>query len=430
MTNRQIMTKRKLAAVGTLAALATLGFGFSRSGLLTAEEPGTRGAAASPSLLLPVSATRLERTLEYTRRRTYTGQLEARRASELGFERDGLLTEVRVREGDRVEAGEVLAQLDSARLDAQRAGIVARRAGACALLCELRAGPREEVVEMARAALGEVEQELELAHTRLARRRELVEKNAVSREVVEEAERGVDVLVARLDARQSALDELVAGTREEQVAAQAAVVESLDAELEALEVELRKSELVAPFAVTIARRWLDEGSVVAPGRAVLRLIEDDVLEVRLGVPQGAAKLLAAEQRHPLRVGDGELEAKVIAVLPELDTRTRTVTVILGVDARESGALPGQIAELQLDERVEARGFWLPVTALSRGQHGLWSSYALVEDGDAAFTVERRDVEVLYTDGGRALVRGALRDGERVIDAGLHRVVPGQRVRVD
>ncbi len=386
-------------------------------------------AERMPSALLPVSSLRLERVEEHTRGSVYTGELEARRATELGFDSSGLLLEVLAEEGMSVEAGAPLARLDRSRLEASLAGAKARRARAAAQLAELRAGPREEVVQVARAALAEVEEELELARTRLARRESLVEKNAVSREVVDEAERGVDVLESRLEARTHALEELLTGTRAERIDAQEAVTRSLDAEIDALEVELEKTTLLAPFAGTIARRHLDEGAVVAAGQPVLRLVESGVLEVRLGLPPTAARQLRPGEVRPVRVDGYDLEARVLAVLPELDPLTRTATVLFAIPGDAAPVIVGQIAHLRFDEEIAEPGFWLPVSALAHGDRGLWASFALVETEHPRYRIERRDVEVIHTRGDEALVRGTLSDGERVIDRGLHRVVPGQDVRI-
>jgi hypothetical protein len=70
---------------------------------------------------------------------------------------------------------------------------------------------------------------------------------------------------------------------------------------------------------------------------------------------------------------------------------------------------------------------------------LWSAYALEDqttaDGAsgpfpaAIARLATRPLEVIYQDGDRVFVRGVLRPGERLVAGGLHRVVPGQRVRV-
>lgn len=389
--------------------------------------PGSAPAVAEEARLLPVSGLRVEAVEAYRRSARYSGQLEARRSSELAFDRAGRVLAVLVEEGASVRAGEAVAELDASRLTAQRATAEARRNQAAALLAELEAGPRTERIAAARALMAEIEQERELAAARLARRQQLAESGAVAAEDLEIALRNSDVLEAQRDARQAGLDELLAGSRVEQVDAQRALLASLDAEVAAIAVELAKCVLYAPFDGAVAERLLDEGQVVASGSPLLRLVEDSVLEVRIGVAPAALSSLELGADHVLLHEGRPLDARLVAVLPELDTTTRTATLLFTIEAGRFPLLAGEIVELELSEEVTDRGFWLPVSALTRGERGLWASYALVPDEGGAQRVQRRDLEVLHTSGPRALVRGALSDGDMVIDAGLQRVVPGQLV---
>lgn len=69
------------------------------------------------------------------------------------------------------------------------------------------------------------------------------------------------------------------------------------------------------------------------------------------------------------------------------------------------------------------------------ERGLWSVYVLTEpetespdEATDVYSVSRRDVEVVHTEGDRALVRGTLQPGEPTITSGAHRMVPGQLVQ--
>lgn len=121
-----------------------------------------------------------------------------------------------------------------------------------------------------------------------------------------------------------------------------------------------------------------------------------------------------------------------AVLPELDTATTTLTVVLQLQ-EALPAVPGQVVNLPLQQTLSSQGYWLPSTALVGAEEGLWTCYVLgkqaAHPSQEAFRVEPRSLEVLHSDGDRAFVRGTLRPGERVIVAGLHRVAPGQWVRL-
>jgi hypothetical protein len=97
---------------------------------------------------------------------------------------------------------------------------------------------------------------------------------------------------------------------------------------------------------------------------------------------------------------------------------------------------GQVVRLELEETVEAAGFWLPSTALTQAERGLWSAFVGEDERSSdsttqtgLFRVARRDLEVLHTESDRVLVRGTLQAGEQVITGGTHRVVPGQVVRL-
>ena len=71
------------------------------------------------------------------------------------------------------------------------------------------------------------------------------------------------------------------------------------------------------------------------------------------------------------------------------------------------------------------GAWLPVSALSNGLRGLWRVFVL-SDGQP-LKLQARVVEVVYTDGNQAFVRGALKEGEMYVNEGTHKLAPGQIV---
>jgi multidrug efflux pump subunit AcrA (membrane-fusion protein) len=128
--------------------------------------------------------------------------------------------------------------------------------------------------------------------------------------------------------------------------------------------------------------------------------------------------------------NGELlPATVIAVTPEVDAATRTRAVVLSLDVPSAAQLaPGQLVRMEVQREVPTQGFWLPSASLARGSHGLWNVYSVNPDGEGFGKIVRRDVEVLHTEEGRVLVRGALDVDDRIVSQGTHRIVVGQRVR--
>lgn len=381
---------------------------------------------------LPVKVIRLDQLSPPERLDSYRGTVEASKSSNLSFRRSGRLIQIHFREGDRVAAGEVLASLDTSDLQASLRGIKSRIDEALAFLAEQEAGPREQSIKAVEATLREREAALNLAKLTLVREESLQKSRASSQQAYDEARMGLDRAAAAAQAVKEQLDELRAGTRAEQIEAQKARVQSLQAQRDDLLVQLRDCELTAPFSGVIARRFVDEGIIASPDRVVLRVLQIDPLEARFG--------LTAEDAAKLRPGDALNVSKsglfypatVSRIEPELhpETRTQGIIVSISLPVSPSGLtdrqwlVPGQTVSLSLSANPTAENdFWVPIQALTRSIRGLWSVMAVTEQVDD-WMVERHDVQVLEVDGGLARIRATTLQGENfVIAEGVHRITP-------
>ncbi|ESA32975.1 rnd family efflux transporter mfp subunit [Leptolyngbya sp. Heron Island J] len=392
----------------------------------SAEEP-----IAQTDRILPVETLTVTPVNRYSVSRTYTGEIASLRASELGFERSGQLVEVLVDEGNVVETGAPLARLDIRNLQTQRQQLLAEKARANAQLAELQAGARSEDIAAAAAAVRDLEEQLRLQQVQRSRRESLYTQGAISREELDEFSFGEGALQARLDQSRSQLQELQNGTRPEQVMAQQALVQQLDATIADLDVTIAKSTLRAPFTGVISTKQVDEGTVVGAGQSVIRLLESATPEARVGMPISAIDQLNIGDEKTVYLGERSYSATVSSILPEVDAQTRTQTVVLALEsAAASQANSGQTVRLNLQESIPTEGMWLPTEALTQGIRGLWTSYVLVPEENAdgeRYTVQPQSVEILYQDSDRVLVRGTLQPNDVVVASGPHRLVPGQLV---
>ncbi|MEM6837495.1 MAG: efflux RND transporter periplasmic adaptor subunit [Cyanobacteria bacterium P01_C01_bin.120] len=394
---------------------------------LVAQEPASATSAARP---LAVETLTIEAVDNYVASRAYTGEVAALRSSDLGFTRAGELVQVLVAEGDRVTAGQPLAQLDTQSLATQRQQLEAQRAEAQARLLELERGARSEVIAAAQAEVRDFENQLQLQERQRSRREFLYEEGAISREQLDEFAFGAETLEARLDQSSSRLDELLSGTRPEQIAAQRAVVQQLTASIADLDVALGKSTLKAPFDAIVSTRQVDEGMVVGAGQSVMRLVENAVPEARIGMPETAANRLQPGTSVTVTMDNTAYSATAKSILPEVDLETRTQMVIFQLEpAALSRVNPGQVVRVELTETIAQSGFWLPTQALTQDIRGLWSAYTVMP-ADAAtdtYEIQPQSVEILHQESDRVFVRGTLTDGDRIVANGVHRLVPGQQV---
>jgi len=209
-----------------------------------------------------------------------------------------------------------------------RPGGVKIHAGAPVLEQGMMEKDFKELAEAGVKWLGEVG----LAGLQHRRRQRLLKQGVIAREAFDTADAGVKTWQARLDAAQRRLDELLAGTRRDQIQAQEALVAQFDTSLVAIEIDLDKSVLKAPFAGKVAKRLVDTGMVVNAGQSLVRLVEATQPEVHVGLPPHVAANVIPGSRQSVRIGQTTRQAQVARILPELDTATRTVLTVLTLSA--------------------------------------------------------------------------------------------------
>lgn len=371
-TPRPSLIKRVFKRTVTIfmTALVVSGAGaavfFGSSALQTRAAETALPDAAAPT---PVSVRPLELEDGYMRKRAFVGQVEPAAQIDMSFELSGRMVERTVDEGDRVETGQIVARLDVELLNAEL-----------------------EQLQAARAALVV---QLDFAERQFSRSAALRQQGFSS--------------VAREDEARASRDEL-----------QNRIIE-IDAALNAVQIRLRKSVLRAPFSGQVGHMSADPGTTLTAGQAVLSLIEDTAPQVRVGLPLDfdPAKIVNAQ----IQIGEVSYPASLLQLRPDIDAETRTQTAIFNIDA-DAAPTFGRTARLMIEVFVETSGVWVPIDALKEGDGGLWT--ILVVDDDRVRTAA---IEVLHVDQERAYVRGSFEQGALLVDAGAHRVVAGQSVRV-
>lgn len=392
------------------------------------EENQVKPTLTTSSNVLAVKTTQITPISSYLIQRTYTGETATMRESPLGFEREGKVVKLYIDEGDRITNGQVIAKLDTNQLETRKLNLEAQKSQQLAILDELKRGARPEKINAAKANVQQLQERLSLELAKRERREYLYQEGAISREQLDEISFNSNALAAQLAEAQSRLDELLAGTRIEQIDAQKAIIEQLEANIKDINLDISKSYLKSPYSGTIAQRLIDEGTVVSTGQSIVKLVENGKPEVRIGIPVEKISTINQKSQYSVLINNKRYSARVSAILPEVDSATRTQTLVLALESSAAFEVPsGAIARLNVAETISKSGFWLPTTALIKGDRGLWSCYGVIEGENGRKIVEKRDIEVLYTESNRVLVRGTLKPGDRIITQGTQRVVPGQTV---
>ncbi len=202
------------------------------------------------------------------------------RQVELAFNASGRLARVLVQEGDRVEAGQLLAEIDTEQLRHAVAEAQARVAAQRQVVAELEAGSRPEEIRKAEADVAAARADVANATRSHERLKSLAEKNFVSQQQADDARFALDAAQARLKAVGETLRLLVVGPREEDKAAARATLSALEASLALARRRLEEGSLHAPSAGVVENRILEPGDMASPQKPVLTLALTDPLWVR------------------------------------------------------------------------------------------------------------------------------------------------------
>jgi len=272
-----------------------------------------------------------------------TGTLEAKQKAIISPKISGRLQEVRVDQGDTVQAGDVLFQLDDTELNQQvemaKVGVAAAKAG----LNRFEADQNQ-----AQAVFKQAEQN----HERVAM---LAKSNAASATDMDKAREQMDVALAGVARADAALLE---AKQQELVA---------ESTLAFHQARLADTIVAAPFAGLIVQRYRDPGAVAVPGSPVLSLISTEVLWVSAWVDETEMSRIAVGQ--PARVAFRSEDAKsfrgeVARLGRETDRETREFTVDVRVLELPTNWAVGQRAEVYIETARRDKANIVPASAVT------------------------------------------------------------------
>jgi RND family efflux transporter MFP subunit len=313
------------------------------------------------------------------------GTVRATQTAEIASQIAGNVVEVRVHEGDRVRASQVLAVIDDASPRAAVDQAIAAQ-------------------ESAEQALGAAETEYALAASTLERYQQLYEKKEISAQQIDQMRARARAAAAQRDLATADVSRAKAGLAEAQVS-------------------LGHARVEAPFAGLVAQRQVDPGTFASVGTPLLTL--EDVSRYRLEA------LLNETDMHSIRIG-GEATA-VIDALGTAELSGRVAQIVPSADAASRSFLVK--IDLPLDTRLRSGLFGRARFSPGTRTALTIPTSAVVERGQmqAVFVLDASDIATLrYVTTGKGLgqrieILSGLETGERVVAAPNERELAGKRI---
>jgi RND family efflux transporter MFP subunit len=311
----------------------------------------------------------------------FAAEVRARTETRLAFRVPGRLVQRPAEVGQRVRAGQLLAQLDAT---------------------DLKLG-----LESARSAVQAAQAQVDLGTAELKRYQDLRQQGFIS--------------ALELERRETALH------------AQRAQLSQAQAQLSVQGNQAGYASLVATAAGVVTAVDAEVGAVLAAGSPLLRLAHDGARDAVFSVPEDAVAGLRQLMAVPgaLRVKAWSQPDTMVATVREVaaaaDPSTRTFLVKATMPATGAGAdlQLGQTLTVRIEQPVRSGVIRLPLSAVVQ-QQGRASVWLL---DPATLTVRPQPVVVAGADGNQLVVTQGLSAGQVVVTAGVHTLTAGQKVQL-
>jgi len=296
---------------------------------------------------------------------------------------DGVLERIHFKDGQRVKAGDLLAEIDPRTYQVQ--------------------------LDQARGQLAQSQAQLKGAQQELARHRVLFQQNSIARQALETKETAVQQLQAQIKSNQ--------------------------AEVARAQVQLDRTRITAPLDGRLGLRKLDQGNLVSAGNTdgIVVITQVDPIGVEFSLPQNQlSSLLEAmkQSESPLRVSLIDSKAQLLSDkgrLQALDNQIDINTGTLRVKAEFDNDNETLFANQFVNARVflgQEQGLLIPSHAIQRGSVGTYV-YTLDDEDKVHIQVVELGTATLES----TLIKTGLKEGDRVVVEGTDRLREGSEVDV-
>jgi len=301
------------------------------------------------------------------------------------------ILEIKVRSGDVVKRGDVLAVLDAKDLSA-----VVSQGQEQLRAVTASVGAADEQVKAAKAAL-------DLATKEMERTRALFEKNAL-------AKRDYDQSIAAFRQAEAGMQQAI-----QQRAAASAQAAAAGQGIKQAEVGLGYATVISPIDAIVAERLADPGDLGNPANVMLRLFDPASLLLEVPVRESLVQEVAIGSQVSYSVPSlgKTFEGTVREIVPSVDPRTRTFLVKVCIDKSE-GLMPGMFGTIRVPLKSEKKVIIVPESAIIKT--GQLESVVEVEGG----RLLRRQIRSIDAGDGKREVISGLKPGQKILKVGNSR----------
>jgi len=376
-------------------------------------------------IIIPVRTTRVEKG-EVNSFLKVTGVVEANETVRVTSEIMGQTKEVKVKDGEEVNKGDVLIVLGDEQIKIQVAQAQATLDAIQASSDKIKSGARPQEIKQAESALLQAKMNRDSVEENYQRMEKLFSEKAISEQQYEQAKNQYEIADVQYQSAQESYELIIEGAAEEDIKSVEAQVRQTKAALDMAKYQLKNTQITAPISGKVTSIAVSSGEMIAPSVPLLSIIDVSRIFVKVGISEKDISKIKEGQTVNLEIDAfpeekfrGEVVSKGVAV----DQMSKTLEVKIEVLKPEVDIPVGVFARGDILVKTNQDTLIIPSSALTRTKNGIY--VYVIEEGIA----RQKEVVLGIIQDERVEVLKGLSEKEEIVVLGNQELQDGLKVDV-
>jgi len=355
-----------------------------------------------------------------------TGVVEANETVRVTSEIMGQAKEVKVKDGEEVNKGDILIVLGDEQIKIQVAQAQATLDSIQASSDKIKSGARPQEIKQAESALLQAKMNRDSVEENYLRMEKLFSEKAISEQQYEQAKNQYEIADVQYQSAQESYELVIEGAAEEDIKSVEAQVRQTKAALDMAKYQLKNTQITAPISGKVTSITVSSGEMVSPSVPLLSIIDVSRIFVKVGISEkDISKIKEGQTVHleidafPEEKFQGEVVSKGVAV----DQMSKTLEVKIEILQPEVDIPVGVFARGDILVKTNQDALIIPSSALTRKKDGIY--VYVIEEGIA----RQKEVVLGIIQNERVEILKGLSEKEEIVVLGNQELQDGLKVDV-
>jgi len=341
----------------------------------------------------------------------FTGVVEANETVRVTSEIMGQAKEVKVKNGEEVNRGDILIALGDEQIKIQVAQAQATLDSVQASSDKIKSGARPQEIKQAESALLQAKMNRDSVEENYLRMEKLFTEKAISEQQYEQAKNQYEIADVQYQSAQESYELVLEGAAEEDIKSVEAQVRQAKAALDMARYQLKNTQIAAPISGKVTSISVSSGEMISPSIPLLSIIDVSRIFVKVGISEKDISKIEIGQKVNLRID----------AFPEEKFRGEVVSK--GVAVEQISKTIGVFARGDILVKTNQDALIVPASALTRKKGGIY--VYVIEDRIA----RQKEVVLGIIQDERVEILDGLSEKEEIVVLGNQELEDGLKVDV-